>query len=76
MNQKADIQFRDITGHFRAHDAIYLGNNLNHRVDLCKEVLQGIADTKTHLDEVVSILERVDNHQEVAIPCNSTSMNL
>jgi hypothetical protein len=46
MNRVANIHFQDNPPLNIAHEATYLGNNLNHRVDLGREVSQRIQDTK------------------------------
>ena len=46
MNRVANIDFHDGSRLNLAHEATYLGNNLNHTVDLRKEVIQRIQETK------------------------------
>ncbi len=46
MCRDAAIHFRDSTPLNTAHEATYLGNSLNHTVDLKREVCQRIQDTK------------------------------
>ena len=46
MNRVANIHFHDGSRLNMAHEATYLGNNLNHTVDLRKEVLQRIQEMK------------------------------
>lgn len=47
MNRGANIHFRDETPLVKAEEATYLGNNLNHTVDLRREVSQQIQDSRT-----------------------------
>jgi len=47
MHSNASIYFKDNTPLPKAHDATYLGNNLNYKVNLAREVTQRIQDTKT-----------------------------
>ena len=46
MQREASIHFQDNTVLHKAHDATYLGNNLNCKVNLAREVTQRIQDTK------------------------------
>lgn len=46
MNKEAVIHFSDHTLLPKAQDAVYLGNNLNHTVNIRHEVIQRIVDVK------------------------------
>ena len=46
MHRRVPIHFSDDTPLHDVHDATYLGNNLNHTVNLSREVSQRIQDTK------------------------------
>ena len=46
MQSDASIHVKDNTPIHKAHDATYLGNNLNSKVNLAREVTQRIQDTK------------------------------
>ena len=46
MNRVANIHFQDNPPLNIAHEATYFGHNLNHTVDLGREVSQRIQDTK------------------------------
>lgn len=46
MHHETNIHFKDRTPLNKTHDATYLGNNLNHKVNIAREVSQRIQDTK------------------------------
>ena len=52
MHREASIHFQDNTVLHKAHDATYLGNSLNCKVNLAREVTQRIQDTKRTLQKL------------------------
>ena len=66
MQRDASIHFQDGAVLHKAHDATYLGNNLNCKVNLAREVAQRIQDTKRTWQKLNLYWKNFERRKEMA----------